>query len=284
MTWGRGEWGDTPWGAGSDTDGFLRVLGAQVVAENVVRVTFNAAPRYSGLLGLNDASDVARWQIVAVGGEGLDGDPARAVNPVEVVVAAVAQAQGRQLDVTVDRPFTHYPAVYRVTVNGLVSAEGGVFLGAGQVTAIFFGVRAGERVQSVDSAVAGVDLLLPSSEQDYLGAHVASELGKLNVDATGDYASGSPLAGYRTRVYRRALTVLFGFAHLPGYGADAGRAVKSPTTRPDAELAAVRLEDQIRLEPETLAVRVTVTVFDTGEFRYRIRARCKLGEVDVSVP
>ena len=281
--WGAGAWGSSSWGAES---GELLVVFCEAVRENCVRIEFSEAPLFNGLLTPNDGSSIDRYSVAAVSGASLDGEPVRPVLPVFVELADVAGSGGRFVDVWVDRPFTGYPALYSLATNGLVTASGGVPLSTG-ASALFFGARAGHLPPTAEHTVAGRDLLIAQTAREYEGSNVPGNppAGIIPVDAAGDYASGTPLAGYRTRVIRRAVTVLGSFASLPRtYGTRLSQGVKRPMRQGDAEDAAAQIEAQVRLEPETLSVSVTTTSTTTGLVYYRIEAMSRVGSVDVTVP
>lgn len=283
--WGSAPWGASPWGTGEPE---LTLLSSLAIRENCVRVEFSAAPVFDGLLTPHDASSPARFTVVAVSGVGLDGEPVRPVLPVLVEVSSVALAGGRFLDVWVDRAFTAWPSIYRVSANGLASAAGGSILAAGS-SSLFTGVRAGKAPPTRENVAASRDLLIAQTARELIGANVpgdpSTKVGILPVNASGDYASGTPLAGYRTRVIRRAITVLGSFSHLPQtYGTPLATSVKKAFKQNRADDVAGQIEAQVRLEPETLDVAVTVTATSSGVVRYRIVARSRLGDVDVAVP
>lgn len=279
--WGGGGWGSAPWGTGTPE---LTLESALAVRENVVRLTFSTAPQFTRLGTPHDAADPRRYSVVAVSGVGLDGEPVRPVLPV-AVAAAVAGGGGRLVDVTVDRPFTAWPSVYRAVAVNLVASVGGAFLAAGSSTR-FTGLRAGLSPPTFDSLVASRDILSPQSVRDLEGSGVSGDpsllLGTLPSDGSGDLATSTPLASYRGRVYRRATSVLSGFAHLPGYGAGAMAGVKLPSRQGFRDRVASRIEEQVRLEPET--VSCTVTVVSSGSVViYRLRARARFGVASIDV-
>jgi hypothetical protein len=282
--WGGGPWGAAPWGTGEPD---LELVGAVAVRENAVRLEFGTAPLVDGLLTPHDGSSPERYSVVAVSGVGLDGEPVRPVSPVFVEVAGVPGGGGRFVDVWVDRPFTAWPAVYRVSANNLVSASGGAFLAPGS-SRTFPGVRAGKAPPTPEHAVAGKDFLIAGVASDLVGANVpgnrASKLGVLAVSSSGDYASATPLAAYRIRVIRCATAALGAFAHLPeGYGTVLAASVKRPARGSQPEAVAASIESKVRLEPETVSCTVTVTASASGVVRYRIFARARFGSIDVVV-
>src|SRR5512142_131131 len=113
--WGAGMWGGSGWGGPSLGCG-LELLDAEPIAENLVRLTFNLAPLFNGILTPNDASDPSRFMVVPdPNSRGSDGLPPRPVTVVEVSIAPVAGSGGTQLDLTVDRSFSPFPSRYTVS-------------------------------------------------------------------------------------------------------------------------------------------------------------------------
>lgn len=282
--WGGAPWGATPWGTGEPE---LALLAAVAVRENCVRVEFSAPPLIDGLLTPHDASDPERFGVMTVSGVSLTGELVRPVTPVFVELPALAGAGGRFLDVWVDRPMTGWPAVYRITANGLAAASGGSILSAGS-SVLFPGVRAGTSPLTPEFTMASRDLLIAQTARELEGANVSGDpskmVGVLVADARGDYASGTPLAGYRTRVIRRAITALGSFSHLPTtYGTPLASSVKKPFKQSIATDIAAQMEAQITLEPETLTVTVTVIAGENGSVFYRIVATARVGVVDTTV-
>lgn len=282
--WGGAPWGSGPWGVGAPP---LLLLSALAVRENVVRATFSDVPLIEGLETPSDASSPKRYQVVAVSGIGLDGLPVRPVLPVSASVADVPGAAGTSLDIVVDRPFSPWPCVYRLAVTNLVS-KGGAFLAPG-ASQEFFGARAGIVPPTMQATVASVDVLTAAGARDLAGVAGArgdADLGIFVPDATGDYASAPPLSSFRSRVYRRLLAVVGSFAHLPrSYGAGLSAAPKQPGRATVLERLAALAEEQIRLEPETVDVRVTVTdQGGTGAFLFRVQLKAKFGREEFDVP
>lgn len=283
--WGAGPWGATPWGGGGSADLFLLTI--QAVRENVLRYTFNTAPLFNGLLGPKDASDPLHYQIVVVGGVGIDGEPCRPVLPVLVEVADVPNAAGAAIDVTVDRPFTAWPATYIGSANGLIAAIGGAFLLPG-ASAVFLGMRAGEPPPTNDQLFAMRDLANPQSGLDLQALGISIDptlaLGTYQVGASGDYITDTPLTSYRKRVYRRLITEPGRFAHLPNYGAGLLGDVKQLAKTGVREKRAAIAEEQIQLEPETLSSSVTFADEGNGVTRYKVTALTKMGPVSLDIP
>lgn len=79
-------------------------------------------------------------------------------------------------------------------------------------------------------------------------------------DETGDLATVQGVEAWLQRVKRRLTTRRGRFLHLPDYGVQIPASVKT-LSRPGArEALAIDAEDQIRREPETRSVSVSVRV------------------------
>ena len=284
--WGAGSWGEAPWGSG---DADLVLLGAVAVRENVVRFYFSVPPLFDNLGTANDAARADRYSVIAVSGVGLDGEPVRPVTPVLAEVAADPGADGTEIDVTLDRPMTAYPAVYRAVAHNLVS-QAGAFLEPG-ANALLDGLRAGIPPLTAAIVVAGTDIANPQTGRDLAALGLSpgnpdQALGTYQIAPSGDYAQDTPLTSYRKRVIRRLTTRVNGFAHLPGYGVGVIEDVKKPARAIDRQRRAAMAEQQIQLEPETVSVSVTVTQSVQGVVAYRVIIQTNLAPdaTEFSIP
>lgn len=287
MGWGTGAWGLSPWGVGGPQ---LRLVDARPRAENRVRLYFNVAPYFSGILDPSDASSRFRYAVVPVAETvGADGLPPRPVLPAVPAVADVAGAAGSVVDLTLDRRMSPYPARYLVSVNGLRTVAGAT-LQPGATSLPFDGLAAALVVQDRNLVAAGRDIANPQSllsggDNVPLGAGVV--LGTYQTNASGDYATDRGLASYRKRVVRRLAAMSGGFAHLPGYGLGAVGKVKQLDRGGTAEALAAEAEVQVKAEPETASAKVTVERSATtpGVVVLRVRATTRAGaSVDLGVP
>jgi len=114
----------------------------------------------------------------------------------------------------------------------------------------------------------------------------ADQLGHFATDDTGDYGIDQGLASYKKRVFRRLMSKKGSFRHLPGYGVGIPSQVKRLARANLTDSIAADAEDQIRQEPETQSVSVTLTQSDDnpGLFFYRVRAKTSLGDANFDVP
>lgn len=221
MSWGNGGFGITPWGGGGEFDS-LQLRSAVAIAENTVRLEFNTAPLFTGVLDPHDASSANRFAVTAIQGTiGYDGLPARKVSPAYALVAPVENGGGRYIDLFVDREFSPYPAQYRVTVNNLVTSEGGFYLNLDATSYLFFGVLRGLTENSAEAAYASKDIASPQTVSALAGVsdEFALTLGGFAFDSSGDLATDSGDIQRKKRALRRLFTKTGAFLHLPGYGA-----------------------------------------------------------------
>lgn len=279
--WGSG-WGPVPWGGGAPTD--LQLVGAQAVCENVVRLQFNNPPLFSRQLDLHDASNRKRYLVRAVEGSvGDDGLPCRPVLPATAEPVVEAGAGGLLVDLTVDRPFSPYPARYVVSTNNLVTVAG-YPMNVCFAQAPFLGLLQGSTPVSPDAAVGGRDFARPDTLSAMLdplpSAGDPLVLGTLPTDASGDYAFDEGMTNLKKRIYRRLLTTKGRFAHLPLYGVGAGSYIKMLGRSGTRQALAADAQSQISQEPDVVkcAVRL-VYAADPSIGRFVVLVRTTGGGV-----
>jgi len=278
--WGASPWGSTPWGGASTGSVNLCLVFAFAHKENVVRLYFSEPIKFTRTNEPGDGSLLKNYQVVANGGVGIDG---LGVRPIKVAaVELVAGSSNTQVDVTVDRPFSPYGTTYRATVNNIVSLTGKL-LGPGQNTVVFVALQRGLPSAVPDLSVSTRDIANPQTRAalfDPLPEASTSHdavLGTFRVDSLGDIAFDEGLTSYKKRVYRRLTFGKNRTGHLPGYGVGTPDHVKRLARPAVREALAADAEEQIRQEPETVAVRVTVEVTSSGVGFYRIRAKTSVG-------
>lgn len=257
--WGE-NWGANYWG--DNTDALLELLSADAGRENVVRLVFNRAPSFTGLLDLFDASRRQRYAVVTIGGTfGIDDQPAR---PVQVLTAAPnydADALGRIVDITVDRHLSSYPARYQVIVNNLVTADDGSPLNPVNNTATFYGTQLYELPPNPETANESRDIANPQTLESLLEATGGSDptgLGTYPIDGTGDYATDSGIHNLKKRVFRRIMTLKGAFLHAPEYGLGIAAYSKRLNVPANRALFEKEAESQISQEPDVKKVKVQV--------------------------
>jgi hypothetical protein len=278
--WGAGGWGKTPWGGDPDEAPFLCLVYALAIRENVVRLFFSESIYWTQHGDPDDGSGIEHYIVAAEGGTGIDALPVRPDSAIAVEL--VAGSGNTQVDVTVDRPFSPFGTTYRATVNGLRSATGKL-LGVGQNSFVFDGLQKGLPVPVPDLAVPTRDIANPQTRSALFDPLPDAStltnlgLGTYKVDSQGDIAFDEGLVSYKKRVLRRLMTRKDAFVHLPGYGVGTRDTVKKLGRPAVRDALAADAEEQIKLEPETVDVRVTVESTPTGVFFYRIRARTNIG-------
>ncbi len=250
------------------------------VRENVVRLAFDVPPYFSAVLDPGDASNPDRYSIIAkTDTVGSDGRPPRRVSGVlaELVEPAV-------IHLWTDRKLSPYPSRYTVVLNGVVDESFGPLI---VNQSEFYGLRAGRVVPTLDRAISNADIANPqtlSGALDPLALPNDSVLGTLPVDDTGDLAKDEGLPSYKKRVLRRLSTRKGRFRHLPNYGTLAIQSLKQLARPGLLQAIAADAEEQIRQEPETVAVKVQIVVQGAIAL-YRIRVRCSFGQtVDMTAP
>lgn len=259
----------------------ISLVTSLAIRENVVRLTFDTAVYYTNVLDPSDASNPARYTITGksdtVGSDGL---------PPRGVFAALAEHPSPTvIDVWTDRRLSPYPSRYTITLNGIVAD--GTLDPLNVYTSEFYGLRAGKPKPTPDLAISNADIANPqtlSGALDPLSLPTDSVLGTLPVDDTGDLAKDEGLQSFKKRVLRRLTTRKGRFRHLPQYGTLAVESVKQ-LARPGLQASiAADAEEQIRQEPETVAVNVRIHMQGSVAY-YRIRVRCSFGQtVDMLIP
>lgn len=235
---------------------------------------------YTDVRGFVDAADPKNYVITPVEGTiGDDGLPARPVFVTRVDRAAEAESNGRAVDLWLDRRMSPFPAEYVASCTKSVAV--GVPLSS--TIATFYGLvwapplPANATTPATDFANSG-SAEIPGSSQI---------LGVFPTTNQGDYATDQGLVSYKKRIIRRLTTRRGRFAHLPNYGVgllDEIKRLAKPSTR---QSLAAQAEAQIREEPETEQVQVTITQSATnpGLFFFLVQARTRVfGQVSLDIP
>ncbi len=146
---------------------------------------------------------------------------------------------------------------------------------------------------STEATAAASDFANPSTEfgigaDGVISPEAALLLGTFPIDGTGDYGIDRGLRSYKKRILRRLTVSLASFAHLAAsrYGVGVAARVKQLGRAGTREELASEAETQIRLEPETAEVRVTIAAgTDPSVTIFRVRARTRTGsDVGMDVP
>jgi len=280
MGHGLTPWGGGPWGLGGTE--FLQLLSALAIRENVVRLTFNEAPVFTGVLDPNDGSDSERYIVTPVLGTMMDGGDPRPVSTIIVARVQQAMSLGTIIDVTVDRPFDGYPGRYLVAVNQLISSVSGVLLDPLHSSLQFDGLVQVSTPKTLDVAVPIRDFANPQTLSGLLDPlPVTSDVGLLGSIPTGDdgdYAFDEGMTSYKKRLFRRLTSAKNRFAHLPGYGLGPGAKLKQLGKQSVRAMFEADAKQQVMQEPETIDASVNLIVDPNipGLYRLKMRIKCKL--------
>lgn len=287
MGWGATPWGLGPWGVGGA--GSLQLLFALAVRENVVRLWFNEAPIFTGVLDPSDASDASRYNIVSVAGTMADGSTPRTIFPILAERYAEEMALGRIIDVTFDRHLDGYPGRYLISVNQLISAETGVVLDPTHTAFLIDGLVQETRIKTRDVAVPVRDIANPQTLGALLDPLPETRVGMLgsypaNVD--GDYAADEGFTSYKKRIFRRITTRKNAFSHLPGYGVILLSRMKRLGLASVRAECAADLKAQVMEEPETINASVVIVPDVPGLWRVRMKVQSTLSDkpIDFDLP
>lgn len=278
--WGGGGYGETFWGGGDGST--LRLLRALAIAENVIRLTFNNPPRFTGLLDYRDSSSIRHYSVQEFSQtKGLDGEFARPVRVIQVKPSQVALALGLQLDITVDRALTHYPAIYTVSVSNLMTTEG-YQLAIGGTLASFYGLRRAYTAVSPETVARSRDIANPQTRSAALDPLPNPGdpliLGTIPVNEDGDYAYDEGVTNLKKRIFRRLLTIPGAFAYLPpDYGVGLPQYLKRLGQAAVRAIISAEAERQIALEPEVEACKCDLVtdakIPNSTRVRLRVRTR-----------
>lgn len=278
---GAEPWGAGPWGGGSGISlapsATFTLTGALAIRENVVRLFFSQAVAMSGLLDLLDGTLKTHYQVTPVDGTfSATGEPARAVF---ALFAAVGDLDSR-VDVTVDRPFTGFPALYTVGASGMFTAAGDPQTTT--MSAQFLGVQMGQPVQTADLVSPGRDFANPQTQSALLdplpNTTDPTQLGTYRPDDTGDVATDEGIANLKKRILRRLFTRKGTYGHLPNYGTLAIASVKLLARPSMVQQIAADAEDQISQEPGVKSCSVVIVPAAGGVVLYQVRVRTQFGK------
>lgn len=276
--WGSGGFGFTPWGGSSYAD--FRLIAAQAIRDNVIRVQFSQPPSLTGILDPKDGSNPARYSIVAdTATTGYDGLPCRPVRIVLVTAASVPGSGGVFVDLTLDRPMSPYACFYLIAANNLYSATTGLPLNPCfaqfRVPALYRFLAP----QVEDQAIPTRDIAHPDTLSALRGASGTineNELGIIPIDDSGDYAYDQGIINFKKRVYRRLVTRKNAFTFLPGYGVGVPQQLKRANTVAVRTEIVTEAQKQLSQEPEAEKVRVTMVTDPQNPSLVRLMVAIKM--------
>jgi len=264
--WGSAPWGGFPWGlAGGVTPASVELAEAVAIRENMVQLFFVEELEFTGLLGLNDASDPTHYAVTPVAGTiGSDGLPARSVGVLLVENVADGGIPGSIVNLTLDRPLSPYPAQYLVTVQNLVTIPMTV-LNPTNANATFFGTQQPAPNLTVQQSLPSRDIAHPDTLEAALdplpNAQDPTVLGSIPTGSDGDYAFDEGIVNLKKRVFRRLTTTKGRFLHLgASYGVGVQNYLKRLNIPSVRQQIAADAESQISQEPDVQKVKVRVVV------------------------
>jgi len=251
-----------PFGAG----GPLSVVFAIAISGQTVRVVFNEEPAHYSPAGANDALNPSNYFFSIVSGDGKVPIPL-GVSTVPALFpdSGVRTADQYGFDVSVDQPLA-LGMRYRVEARRIVSRAG---LGLGFTYGTdFMGV--------VPPATAR-----PKPRRTDFADLATTPDGAFRFDG-GDIATAPGSESYRTRVLRRASTVVGSFVFLQGYGA--GFKLKNPASPAEISVMQKDLKRQLEREPETETATITTKLIPLpGILTVNIYCKTKQGAFETSM-
>lgn len=244
--WGEGFWGGDAWG-GDDSSAIHVSETTMAIRENTIRVVFTRDMYFSNLKDVGDASR-ADYFTINVDAESRDDE---GVIPRAVSVIAVERGLlPNEVDVILDRPMAAFPAIYRMSVNGVKDSDLSTI-----VTNEAFDLYALRRMSvapTYTSATPSRDVKGP------VGFLAAEASPGMTIDGTGDYANDQGDANLKKRCARRSVTVPGKFAHLSTYGL--GLLTRLKTLARPHELAQLSAEAERQYSEEPDVTRASVRI------------------------
>ena len=231
-------------GVGSGAFGAGTVLAVEGVREtrlNALLVTFNVPPLALDRSSVFDALYADNWTLAALSPWGA----------VVRLAQACARVSALEVEVYLDGILAA-PATYALTLNPRVRDALG--LPSSGCRSAVFSTFASERVPTVaERATERSDIGNPQTLSDLKRRN---PLGTYQINDRGDYANESGRAYLRKRVFRRAMTSLGEFYHLPNYGF--AETLKGTITPALLRRMQARAQAQLLREPDVASASVTV--------------------------
>lgn len=260
-----GAMGYEPWGDPYGLGGPLHVVRALAIGSNTVRLVFDEPPRARSPQATNDALNPANYVLQLVEGEGpqptVVGVGSSLAQPGE---RAVYNPDERGVDIVADQSFV-FGVVYRVIARDLVAAAGGAL---GSPAYVDFVGAAPPIAPAKETRIEG----FPDFSQGATGAFTW---------AGGDIALANRPVSVRQRILRLLSTPLNSWAHLLGWGIDAGR-LKEPASPAIIVPLKRQILTQVQNDPEVRAAKVGVSFSPaTNILTVEVRAQTVSGEVRV---
>lgn len=285
---GLDPWGTvSPWGG----PGAINIVSMLPIGTNELLAVFTSPPKCRDPLGFRDARNPMYWAIepvdpvnIGINGEVVVEHGKRRPTPPAPWIGECFRDPDDPKQVHVRTVPRLEPGVeYDVTIGPVRGRACETYSGIST-----FRVRGLGRPPRASSRIAAVarfrDFANPLFEVDRNGQVVASS-GVWQFDETGEIVLDSAEESLKKRVLRRLTTTLGGFAHLPRYGLPPMRgAVGRPG---ELQALAIRLQEQIREEPDVLDAGVSASIEPIGIVRFTVRVQQReIGEISflVQVP
>lgn len=216
----------------------ITLISAAAQSTNRVRVVTSSEPKHSGISLQGDALNPRTWRVI------------RDDTGNDLPVGSVIMVNATTYDLVVGEPFGGVMILHYVTTYTLIAIDNTPMVDASWAT--FRGVVAADKTGSQGGSVDLLNAPVPGS--DRLG-------GTFRV-VSGDYARQSGADLYTKLILRRLLSQKRSFAHLQDYGA--GLKLKEPMPIGSISRLKAEIERQVRLEPETVDTRVSITLSTSG--------------------
>lgn len=278
-----------PWGG----PGLLSIITVVAIGTNELIVFFTAPPRWRDPGGWQDTRNPEYWTItpfdpvnIGLEGEVIVEPGKRRPSPPFPWIGETFRDKDDSTQIHIRTVPSMQPGVeYDLTLAPSVLGKDCEVL-AGKRT---FRVTGRNRPKGEASRFAVLNtyrdwanpffLVDPATGQQVVGP------GIWQYDEAGEIVLDDAAGSLKKRVYRRIETEVGGFSHLPGYGL---RALSKHLARPtEIQNMAVRLQEQIRQEPDVRDVSVSGSVEATtrgGIVRFVINVQAKsIGEVSFLV-
>ena len=292
MTFGLLPFGDvSPWGG----PGTVSLITIMAIGTNELVAFFTSAPKCRDPLGFRDTRNPLYWAITPVDPVSIGFNGEVVVEPGKPRPRAPAPWIGRCFVDPIDATQVHVVTVpqlqtgvqYDITVGPIRGVDCEEFSGLAT-----FRVLARNRPARSTSRIAAVDTYRdyanPIFEIDKRTSQIVPGPGFWQYDETGEIVLDDAAGSLKKRVLRRITTLLGGFAHLPTYGVPS--MLGTMARGDDIQALALRLQEQIREEPDVRDASVTVRALSTpagGIVRFEIVVQQRaIGEVSflVQVP
>lgn len=244
--WGLGYWGTGPWGTGAIAAAEGEVFGRiYATGDRRVRMILTFEPAHQSSNTVGDALCPRTWIIT-------NPDTGKRFH-----VLSVAQISATEYDLNTLEMLETALIQLRLTAPSLRYVNGAPVTGfvidfAGQVATY----NATAQAQNAAAGYALRDVANPPTPNSPVG-------GTLEVTSEGDYksVSGAPLV--RKLIMRRLVSKPGDFFHLPAYGA--GLNEKIPLAATDLRRLTKLIEDQVLLEPDVSAVKVSLSMIAASQ-------------------